>query len=1126
MKRKTFIILVISVLCTLVHVEARIAPTMSAAVAPESGQTYYLYNVQEGKFVDGNTNSNKLTINRYGSKVVITESGTGYKIQWENSSYYWYSYSNYITTQQGSGTIFTLEVTAYGYTIKCSNGFVGIDGNGLRPDMTEGSIYWNFLPAEDTDYYMAKLKLYDYLQESDNYDFYVNDYEQIYNNPASTTEELDQAQATLRDAIDISRSFSIPSWNEYPILFQNQTSNKFWISSGKFEWYSSDKSVKTLKLTATFNVDEDATLIYKFQNNSCGSCNIFLDGEQVQQFGKGQFTNVRRNYIELSPGKHDVTWECVYDGSNSNGSYYFYLYDIGIQKTPTLYSTTTLESQLGTEVLKQTDHVANVKKIVVNGVIGADDWTTLGMMVNAFDIDLSGATTTAPIPDSWFTGSKFPFLHSFKLPQGLTAIGQSAFKDSDIENEMTFPSTMQTIGSNAFRGTKLKGAYMSEGITSVGEDTFENCYYLEQATWPSTATAIPKNCFENCNNLQTFIIPEGVKTIGDYAFYNCSKFNVRFPSSIKNVYSNAFFNTATDSLFINENVEVQYQAFSNCRNLVYAEWPTSFSYISSSGNTIGTSKVVSECPKLNKVKLKSPTVVSYYDLYFLSGNTLGNITLLVPDFLVTAYKLDPYWYQCKVEGFSSEDISDWSVTRPLILNAGQRIGGMPSLHFSGSEASFVVNGDETQIIKDLSINYCSKTCYINSYNYYIDQQWGMMLGNNNNVNITGELSEIVITAEKTWYFLTLPFDTKVSDIAATSIETGAATSFAVRYYDGAARAANGSGGNWKNYSASDVIPAGTGFIFQTAKAARSKFVAQNNATKQQVLSNKEIKKSLNAYPSDAKANKGWNLVGNPWQTFYNIHKLNFIAPITVWDLSNKKYVAYSIIDDDYAIKPLEAFFVQCPDELNEITFPIDGRQLTSVIEDQNGARATASSNRQLIDVVLTAEGSDYDDMALSDRTRFVLNPQASLDYETYCDASKFFSMDATVPQLYTLEEGERLAINERPQGDGSVQLGMMLAADGTYTLSAPRCQFASITLIDHETGAETDLATTSYTFSAAKGTHEGRFELSLSDAELNGIRYVSSPTNSADQTFDLQGRRVQQPQKGFYIINGKKMIRK
>ena len=72
-----------------------------------------------------------------------------------------------------------------------------------------------------------------------------------------------------------------------------------------------------------------------------------------------------------------------------------------------------------------------------------------------------------------------------------------------------------------------------------------------------------------------------------------------------------------------------------------------------------------------------------------------------------------------------------------------------------------------------------------------------------------------------------------------------------------------------------------------------------------------------------------------------MRSLRMSPPITVWDYSANyygNYVAYSIIDDDYAIKPLEAIFVQCPDEVNSISFPIDGRQLTDVIESQNAAR--------------------------------------------------------------------------------------------------------------------------------------------------------------------------------------------
>lgn len=1128
MKLKTLLTLAFFSLCSWQGAWAdRSAPQLPEAVALVDGQSYYLYNVLENKFLCRSTTSNSsAAIGTYGVKVTIvsTEEDNGYQIKIADTNTFLMAYDTYVDWYYvGSyrDFLYILE-SSQGYTIQRSSknsyyvadeyiGYNGHNGDRLNPALAEGSIHWQLMSVDDAEHYFAKHKLYTALAEAETYNFYITQYEDIYNNPSSTTAELNQAYETLNDAMAVSTNYRSPEWTEYPVLLQNLSDGKWYADNDRITWSPlGDGNVKTSSLKGTVVVDGDATLVYAYRKNddNC-SLRVYLDGELINTISKPlSGNNWRKYYIEMTAGKHDIVWEavcCPRDGYWE----YNYLSEIGVVNTPTLYpATTTVEGQLGTEMLKLIDPVSKTKKVVITGVIGADDWTTIGLMKDAFSIDMSGATAEE-IPDGMFTLSNFYFLHSFKLPQGLKRIGNRAFYESDIDEAITFPSSLEFLGSEAYQYSKITAAYLGNSKSLVDREAFSDCYFLENASWSPSETIIPDLCFDLCYNLRTFEIPEGVTEIKEKAFRSCLLFNPRFPSTIKRIYYDAFWNTATDRLEIAEDVTVNYHAFGHCNNLVYVEWPTSFDYAKAVNLSYGTTQVVVECPKLKDVYLKSPTKVLYDGDVFFEGNTLSDITLHVPDYLVITYKLDPYWSQCNVVGFNSADVSNWTVKQNLTLNDGQRIGGTPNLYVY-EKIQVTVNGDTEQTLGDFTTTYDFSNRYPNPT---------MVLSNTDNVNITGNHYIRYWTYEKQWHFVTLPFDMKVSDI---TTENGA--SYAIRYYDGASRAELGVGSNWKNYSPDDIIPAGTGFIYQTSKEGWTMFKSQDNASKQYVFANNIFTKSLNQYPSDITANKGWNLVGNPWQTYYNIHKLNFTAPITVWKMNSwggGNYEAYSIIDDDYAIKPLEAIFVQCPDELNSISFPIDGRQLTDVIESQNAVKqyGPVVNERKLIDVELS-------NGELTDKTRFVLNPKAEISYELNRDASKFFSMDVTVPQIYTIENGELLAINERPIGKGTVQVGFKVAQNGTYTISSPRCQFESIVLVDTETGIDTELANGgSYTFNASAGSNNSRFVLRMGGATVTNINDLQQDNTAESTYYNLNGQRIVQPQKGLYIVNGKKVLK-
>lgn len=327
-----------------------------------------------------------------------------------------------------------------------------------------------------------------------------------------------------------------------------------------------------------------------------------------------------------------------------------------------------------------------------------------------------------------------------------------------------------------------------------------------------------------------------------------------------------------------------------------------------------------------------------------------------------------------------------------------------------------------------------------------------------------------------WYFLTVPFSMPLSDLQAKDSNA----SYVIRTYAGDLRAINGANGyneNWRDLTVYDWLEPGKGYIFQSNDQIDSLVFTPVNPMDYISNSVADRTVSVEHFNSANESDKNWNLIGNPYFAFYDIHQMDYRAPIIIRDDYN--YVALSPYDDDYALRPLEAFFVQVPDGVNGITFHHYGQQTTPYI---TSTRSTlrASMNRQVFNLRLMQHGK-------RDRSRVVLNPEAKGDYEVQCDAVKWMSESDTVPQLYTLDYiGTKYAINERPVGNGIVPLGVRAAADGEMTISLTGDP-GSLRLYDKELKREVDLSEGDYTFMARKGTIENRFELRVSSVTANEL---------------------------------------
>ena len=152
-----------------------------------------------------------------------------------------------------------------------------------------------------------------------------------------------------------------------------------------------------------------------------------------------------------------------------------------------------------------------------------------------------------------------------------------------------------------------------------------------------------------------------------------------------------------------------------------------------------------------------------------------------------------------------------------------------------------------------------------------------------------------------------------------------------------------------------------------------------------------------------------------------------------------------------------------------------------------------------------------------------------MSYEVEHDAAKFMSMDASVPQLLTLDsEGNSYAINERPIDNGQVRLAYYAGEEGFYTIRALRAD-GEVSLYDAELDKTVDITSEDYTFQSnvTGGVNSSRFVLTFKVVGMTGIADVKDKMEEVGgEYFNLAGQRVAQPAKGLYIQNGKKVVRK
>lgn len=108
-----------------------------------------------------------------------------------------------------------------------------------------------------------------------------------------------------------------------------------------------------------------------------------------------------------------------------------------------------------------------------------------------------------------------------EIPEGISAIGVSAFESSDVAS-VTIPESVKEIGGRAFAFCKkLKSIKLSAGLNYIGNHAFYKCTGLTSIMLPNGITTIGDYVFRN-SGLKNVLIPASVETIGEGAFSACS----------------------------------------------------------------------------------------------------------------------------------------------------------------------------------------------------------------------------------------------------------------------------------------------------------------------------------------------------------------------------------------------------------------------------------------------------------------------------------------------------------------------------------------------------------------------------------------------------------------------------
>lgn len=202
-------------------------------------------------------------------------------------------------------------------------------------------------------------------------------------------------------------------------------------------------------------------------------------------------------------------------------------------------------------------------------------------------------------------------------------IDNYAFKDKNIMQTVSIPSTVKTIGFEAFSGCKnLKSVTIPDSVTYLGSYAFSNCPKLISVKIGKGIKILNRCTFNNCTSLSDVSLSNGLVQLDSFVFSNCDALtSITIPSSLKIIGEYTF--TQCDGLkefVIPDTVtKVMKEAFCNCKKLEKITVGANITEI--------PSRFVQDCTNLKTVIFKSKKIKTFGSYAFYGCTSLENITI-------------------------------------------------------------------------------------------------------------------------------------------------------------------------------------------------------------------------------------------------------------------------------------------------------------------------------------------------------------------------------------------------------------------------------------------------------------------------------------------------------------------